>query len=71
MGREEVIVIYPTNPQTYYSDHTCYILDFARVWQGKCYQKNSTQSLEFYNRAIFESTNEYLQNSFVEFNISI
>jgi hypothetical protein len=71
LSGQKTLLISPNNPEIYYANHTCYILDFARVWQGRCYEKESNETIEFYDRAIFEDVQKYLQNSFVEFNLSI
>ncbi len=71
IGDKEAIFIYPNNPKAYYSANTCFILDYSRVWKAKCHEKNSQQSIFFYDKSIYNSAKSYLEKSFVELNISI
>ncbi len=67
---KEIILIHPINTQQYGS-HTCYILDVNYVWQGDCYLKSEKQHLKFYDKKVYESVSSYLQNNFVNMEISL
>ena len=67
---KEIILIHPTNTQQYGS-HTCYILDVNYVWQGDCYLKSEKEHLKFYDKKVYESVTSYLQNNFVNMEISL
>ncbi len=67
---KEIILIHPINTQQYGS-HTCYILDVNYVWQGDCYLKSEKEHLKFYDKKVYESVSSYLQNNFVNMEISL
>ena len=67
---QEILLLHPTNTQQYGS-RTCYLLDVNYVWRGECYLRGEKEHLKFYDKDIYESINAYLQNNFVNTEISL
>lgn len=70
VDKQEILFLTPLNVKRYGS-HTCYILDFSRVWKSECHLKESTEKLKFYNKEVYDNVLKYMQTAFVDINISI
>jgi hypothetical protein len=70
VDNKEILFLTPTNIQRYGSN-TCYILDFSHVWKSECHLKDSTESLRFYDKDVYDDVLKYMQTAFVDVEISI
>jgi len=70
IDEKEIVLLHPTNTQQY-GTHTCYLLDMNYVWKADCYLKGEKEQLKFYDKEIYESVTTYLQNNFVNTEISL
>lgn len=70
LDNKEILFLSPTNTKRYGSN-ACYILDFSRVWKSECHLKDSTESLNFYDKAVYDDVLKYMQTAFVDISISI
>ena len=70
VDNKEILFLTPLNVERYGS-HTCYILDFSRVWKAECYLKDSIESVNFYNKEVYDDVLKYMQTAFVNVDISI
>ena len=66
-----LLMIYPDNSNYYYADNSCYILSFSRVWQSKCYLKETKKEKIYYDKDVYDDLLTYLQEKFININISI
>lgn len=71
IGNQDVLFIYPTNTDRYYAKDSCYILDFARIWKAKCYEKNKEEKEVFYDQDVYERISNHLKENFISVNINI
>ena len=55
----------------YYAKNSCYILDFARVWKAKCYEKGTEEKKVFYDEEAYQGILNYLKESFISVDIRI
>ena len=66
---QEILFIYPDNIKRYGDD--CYILDFSRVWKSECHRKGEKEEIYFYDKAVYDAVEQYMQTAFVDVDISI
>jgi len=66
-----MLMIYPTDKNYYYSDNSCYILSFSRVWKSKCYLKGNKNNSTYYDKNIYDDLVVYLKEKFISIEISI
>lgn len=71
IGSQDVLFIYPTNIDHYYAKDSCYILDFARIWKAKCYEKNKEEKEVFYDQDAYDDILDHLKDNFISVNINI
>lgn len=67
----DILMIYPTDTNYYYAENSCYILSFSRIWQSKCYLKDTKETQSFYDKDVYDDLESYLKEKFVSINISI
>ena len=70
VDNKEILFLTPLNVERY-GKYTCYILDFSRVWKSECHLKDSSESLNFYDKDVYDDVLKYMQTAFVDVDISI
>ena len=70
VDNKEILFLSPLNVERY-GKYTCYILDFSRVWKSECHLKDSSESLKFYDKDVYDDVLKYMQTAFVDVDISI
>lgn len=65
------LMIYPDNSDYYYADNSCYILSFSRIWQSKCYFKETQEEKIFYDKDVYDDLLVYLQEKFISIDFAI
>ncbi|MCH9739953.1 MAG: hypothetical protein K0U38_03810 [Epsilonproteobacteria bacterium] len=70
IDNDEVLFVYPDDTNRYESNG-CYLLDFSRVWEAKCYLKGDHSEVHFYDKDVYDSVLNYLQTNFVDVDITI
>jgi len=70
LDNKEILFLTPLNVERY-GENTCYILDFSRVWKSECHLKDSSESLKFYDKDVYDDVLNYMQTAFVNVEISI
>lgn len=70
VDNKEILFLSPLNVKRYGS-HTCYILDFSRVWKSECHLKESSENMKFYDKEVYDDVLKYMQTAFVNVDIAI
>jgi len=67
---KDILFLNPKNTKRY-GKNSCYILDFSRVWKAECHLKDSNDSVNFYDKAVYDEVLEYMQTNFTQIKIDI
>ena len=70
LDNKEILFLNPNNTKRY-GESSCYILDFSRVWKAECHLKDSNETVNFYDKAIYNEVLEYMQNNFTDVKVEI
>jgi len=70
IDEKEILLLNPNNTKRY-GNNECFVLDFSKVWTAKCHLKSSVETLNFYNKEVYDDVLKYMQNAFVNVDISI
>lgn len=71
LDKISMLMIYPDKRDYYYAHDSCYVLSFSRIWQSKCYLKNTQKEKIFYDKEIYDDIVVYLQEKFKTISFSI
>lgn len=69
-GRE-ILLIDSKNPDFYYLQKACYVLDLSYIWKSRCSFKQSQEKLKFYSPSIVQSIKKHLAENFATVQITI
>ncbi len=69
VDNKSVLFIYPTNIN--YQQDICYRFDFGEIKKSKCYLKSNEYNITMYDKSIYNSILNYLQNNLVDIDIDI